>query len=78
MRAAWTLRVQMPGDFRPHWSVDEWATTQDADSSPTSLGIEFVDIGFAADGSGVVCFAFFRRHYDGWEGRDYAVEIRTA
>jgi len=78
VRAGWILRVQMPGDFRLHWSLDGWVTSQDTDSSPTALGIEFVDIGIPAGGSGVVRFTFFREHDGGWEGRDYAVEVATA
>ncbi|HZJ02949.1 MAG TPA: glycoside hydrolase family 15 protein [Thermoleophilia bacterium] len=77
VKAGWTLRVQAPGGFRLRWSLDEWTTVQDTDSSSTALGIEFVDIAVPADRAGVVRFTFFRTHRGGWEGRDYAVEVKT-
>jgi glucoamylase len=67
------FRVQAPGSFRLHWSVDEWQTAQDTDSSETILGVEYVDIPTASGNR--IRFTFFWPASDSWEGRDYEVEV---
>ncbi len=68
-----TLRVQNRGAFRLHWTVNEWATVSDTDSTPTKLGVEFVDI--RIDSTQTVRFTFFWPHTNQWEGRDYSVTV---
>lgn len=80
-----TLRIQVPGAFRLHWSCDEWQKVNDAEASASGLGIYFVDIPLPKTQRAPVRFTFFWleavdipffRHEAGqWEGRDYAVEI---
>ncbi len=70
-----TLRIQAPASFRLHWSTDEWHTVQDTPSSPTALGIEFVDILIAPTQRAPVRFTFFWTNTGQWEGRDYTVVV---
>jgi glucoamylase len=69
----------LPLRFRLHWSVDEWATVQDTQSSNTILGIEYADIPIAAlqadPWPANIRFTFFRTATESWEGRDYVVQI---
>jgi glucoamylase len=73
MRRGFTLRIQAPGAFRLHWSRDGWRSIEDTQSSPTSLGVEFVDIEPKSDQSEPIRFTFFWSESGEWEGRDYQV-----
>jgi glucoamylase len=75
VRRGYTLRIQAPAPFRLHWSADEWQTPQDAPSSPTTLGIEFVDIAIPPGQRAPIRFNFFWTESGRWEGRDYAVTV---
>jgi len=67
------LRVQAPEAFLLHWSLDEWGEARDTRSSPTALGIEFVDIPVAAAQLAPIRFTFRWLETGRWEGRDYEV-----
>ena len=69
------LRIQVPAPFRLHWSGDEWHNVKDTPSSPTTLGIEFVDIPILPTQTSPVRFTFFWTASNQWEGRDYAVTV---
>jgi glucoamylase len=73
VQRGFVFRVQAPGSFRLHWTVDEWQTVQDTDSSGTTLGVEYVDIPTASGNR--IRFTFFWHATDSWEGRDYEVEV---
>jgi glucoamylase len=73
VQRGFVFRVQAPGSFRLHWTVDEWQTVQDTDSSGTILGVEYVDIPTAS--ASRIRFTFFWRATESWEGRDYEVEV---
>ena len=75
VKRGFALRVQAPGTFRLRWSQDDWHTVQDTSSSPTSLGIEFVDIPIPLDQKAPVRFTFFWPGRDLWEGHDYLVAV---
>jgi glucoamylase len=70
-----TLRIQVPARFRLHWSRDEWQTAEDTPSSPTALGIEFVDIPVLPNQSAPIRFTFHWTAANRWEGRDYVVAV---
>lgn len=70
-----TLRIQVSAPFRLHWSGDEWHNVKDTPSSPTALGIEFVDIPILHTQTSPVRFTFFWTASNRWEGRDYAVTV---
>jgi glucoamylase len=69
------LRVQAPGPFVLHWTGDEWRTSADAGSSPTALGVEFVDIPVSATQRAPIRFTFLWTEAGRWEGRDHVVEV---
>jgi len=73
VQRGFVFRVQAPGSFRLRWTVDEWQTAQDTDSSSTILGVEYVDIPTASGNR--IRFTFFWPSTDSWEGRDYQVEV---
>ena len=75
VRAGQTLRVQSPAAFRLRWTSDEWRTAVDTVSSPTALGIEFVDLPIVLDQRSPVRFTFFWTASNRWEGQDYEVAI---
>jgi glucoamylase len=68
------LRVQNPRPFTMTWTDDEWQTTHHSESSPSGIGIGFVDIPVKADRKAPIRFTFFRPDTSAWEGRDYQVE----
>jgi glucoamylase len=72
-----TLRIQAPASFRLRWTRDEWQTVEDAPSTPTALGIEFVDIPVPLNQQAPIRFTFFWTARGQWEGRDYAVPVAT-
>jgi len=68
-----TLRIQAPARFRLRWTLDEWQTMADTPSTPTALGIEFVDIPIPRNQQAPIRFTFYWTASLRWEGRDYAV-----
>jgi glucoamylase len=68
-----TLRVQAPEPFLLHWSVNDWNAAQDSRSTPTALGIEFVDLPVTLSQSAPIRFTFRWLETGRWEGRDYEV-----
>ena len=75
VQRGYVLRVQVPASFRLHWSDDEWQTVKDTPSSPTTLGVEFVDIPILAAQRAPIRFTFFWTASGRWEGRDYMVSV---
>jgi glucoamylase len=70
------LRVQASSPFMLHWSDDEWTTPRDTISTPTALGIEYVDIQISTAQSTPLRFTFHWPLDNQWQGVDYAVEIQ--
>jgi glucoamylase len=75
VKREYTLRIQTPAPFLLRWSRDDWQTIEDTASSPTTLGIEFVDIPIPRAQQAPIRFTFFWTVAQHWEGRDYAVGI---
>lgn len=72
------LRIKVSSPFVLHWSIDEWKTTQDTSSTPTSLGIEYVDIEVKESQSTPLRFTFYWPQDAAWQGVNYQVAIRAA
>jgi len=72
--AGGVLRVQRSSQFVLHWSDDEWKTVRDTASTPTAVGVEFVDLAVTAQASSVV-FTFYWPVEHNWQGEDYRVEV---
>jgi glucoamylase len=70
------LRIQAPAPFRLRWTRDEWQTAQDTGSTPSGIGIEYVDLLPRPGQRAPFRFSF---HWSGgWEGRDYEVTVTGA
>ena len=69
------LRLQLAGNFRLHWTNDEWKTVNDTASTHTPFRVGFVDIPIGAEQKAPIRFTFFWPERNEWEGRDYAVEV---
>jgi hypothetical protein len=68
-------RVQAGAPFRLRWTSDDWWHAKDIDSTPTGLGISFVDIPVARHQAAPLRFTFFWPEAGRWEGRDFAVDV---
>ena len=75
IRRGYTLRVQDSRSFRLHWSRDNWNTIEDTQSTPTRLGVEFVDIDTSVAPGASIRFTFFWTESGTWEGRDHQVSV---
>lgn len=69
------LRVLASSPFVLHWSDDEWSTKRDTNSTPTALGIEYVDIQIDPAQKAPIRFTFRWPMSNEWQGVDYAVEV---
>lgn len=75
VKKGYTLRIQAPAPFRLHWSRDDWQNVEDTISSPSGLGVEFVDITVSPTQVAPFRFTFFWTESGRWEGRDYEVAV---
>lgn len=66
------LRIQAPRPFTLHWSWDGWGAPKDAESVPTKLGVEHVDLG-SGEGHQELVFTFFWKDVGNWEGKDHKI-----
>ncbi|MGH7905853.1 MAG: glycoside hydrolase family 15 protein, partial [Candidatus Binataceae bacterium] len=71
------LRIQSVKPFMLHWTKDEWAHSSDTHSRSTNVAIEFADIDIEQAARGAIRFTFYWPAESRWEGRDYAVEIKS-
>lgn len=69
------LRILASSPFSLHWSDDEWATRQDTASTPTSIGLEYVDIRVAETQMAPIRFTFYWPQQSEWQSSNYEVEI---
>jgi glucoamylase len=75
MQAGRRLRIQVSAAFRLHWTLTEWQQVHDTLSTPTMLGVEFVDIAVPQQQRAPIRFTFFWTAAEHWEGRDYEVAM---
>ena len=73
-----TPRAQAAAPFRLRWTADEWAVVEDTASTPTALGIEFVDVPIARLQAAPIRFTFFWPAAERWEGRDFAITVEKS
>lgn len=73
VRPGTTLRVQAKAAFCLHWTAGEWSAVKDTASTPTVLGVEFVDIPIAPGQAAPIRFTFFWPEVGRWEGRDFQI-----
>jgi glucoamylase len=75
VKAGTTLRVLGRTAFMLRWTMDNWATATNSESKGTSLGSNFVDLQIPNGQSGKVCFTFFWKERNEWEGKDFRVNF---
>jgi glucoamylase len=78
VRPGTVLRVQAEAPFRLRWTTDEWSVVRDTTSTPTALGIDFVDLPLPRLQAAPIRFTFFWLGVGRWEGRDFAVDVKGA
>jgi glucoamylase len=71
------LRIQANAPFLLHWTSNEWQDSSDTRSTPTGVGIDYVDIPLT-DKETSVEFTFRWLDEDRWEGKDYVVKVQTS
>ncbi len=69
------LRIQASSPFELHWSDDEWNTPRDTSSTPTALGVEYVDIRIDNAQKAPLRFTFRWPLDNQWQAQDFAVAI---
>lgn len=67
------LRIELLEAAMVRWSLDNWKTSQDTDTTDTKLGIHFVDIEFKKLCSEEIQFTFFWKEANHWENKDYQI-----
>ncbi len=69
-----TLRILLDSPFALHWSIDDWAHTNDSVALSPGPGIYYVDVP-ALSRQGRISFTFFWTQMSGWQRIDYVVEV---
>lgn len=77
VQAGQVLRVQAEGPFLLQWSDDLWHTVKRTTSTPTRVGVSYVDLAVPAHQRAPFSFTFFWTEESRWEGRDYEVAVRN-
>ncbi|MBE0606897.1 MAG: glucan 1,4-alpha-glucosidase [Deltaproteobacteria bacterium] len=70
------LRIQAGAPFLLRWTRNDWGAVEDSHSTPTALGIDYVDIATRPSRGGRIRFTFFWTDAGTWEGRDFEVTVR--
>ena len=73
------LRIEVLAATSVHWTLDDWRTTGDNETSEVGFGVHVVDLPTqdAPPGSRIR-FTFRWRDAENWEGADFAVTIDSA
>lgn len=70
------LRIQVNEPFILHWTRGGWECPRDTHSTHTGIGVHYVDIApQPADSQKPICFTFYWKARETWEGRDYVVTV---
>lgn len=76
MPAGKTLRVEVLAPANVHWSSDGWNNVHDTDTRDAGMGVYVTDLPTVELSVGTkLCFTFFWKGPDRWEGTDFEVEI---
>jgi glucoamylase len=71
-----TLRIEALAPFRLHWTLKEWNSVKDTDSTATAIGIHYVDVAIPKRQKAPVRFTFYWPEADRWERKDFSVVVR--
>jgi len=78
VRQGFILRIQVGAPFLLHWTRDDWGAAEDSHSTPTALGIDYLDIDILPQQGGRIRFTFFWTDTGRWEGREFEVAVRES
>ena len=70
-----TLRIELLRPGVVHYSVDDWATTNDVEARDTGIGLWVIDIPVQPPDGAAIKFTILWTADADWEGRDFAVSI---
>ncbi len=71
-----SLRIETDATATIHYSCDGWATTADADTADTGLGIYVAQLPTSDLAAGArIVFTFYWEDQGRWEGRDFSVDV---
>lgn len=74
-----TLRLCLTMPAQVHWSVDDWRTLGDIETTDSGVGLHFADLPTEGCLPGtVVRFTFRWQQTERWEGNDFSVRIEGA
>jgi len=72
-----TLRLFLPAPVRIRWSVDEWKTEKETDTSDSTLGVQMLDLPTRRLKVGTILrFTLYWLDEERWEGADYTITVR--
>ena len=77
MAAGNVLRVLLAGDFRLRWSLDGGQTYNESLSTPSGLGLGFVDIPTHPEQSGAVQFTFVETQSEELLKKTFEVKVSS-
>ena len=78
IRPGTPVRFLAEAPFRLHVSTDGWASVRDLDSTPTSVGVHWVDLPASPPAGGRIDFTFYWPEASRWEGRDFRIDVADA
>jgi glucoamylase len=73
-----TLRIAAEQRFRLHWSIDNWQTIHDNESTATAVEIDYLDLEIGVDQKHHIRFTFFWLDSSQWDGNDYQVAVSAS
>ncbi|HEY6097009.1 MAG TPA: glycoside hydrolase family 15 protein, partial [Candidatus Deferrimicrobium sp.] len=76
VRHGFILRIQAGAPFLLHWTRNDWGTEEDSHSTPTALGIEYLDIPTLPQQSGRIRFTFFWTDPGRRDGKEFEVAVQ--
>lgn len=69
------LRIEVLEAATVRWTLNNWKTSHDAETTDTTLGIHYLDINLKKSRSENIEFTFFWKEADHWEDKNYEVPI---
>ncbi|MGH7001741.1 MAG: hypothetical protein ACREEA_09575, partial [Stellaceae bacterium] len=69
-------RVEVPKSVLVHWSRENWRTSHDTETTPTTFGTYVADLDTADLVAGEeIAFTLYWQDERRWEGQDYRLKV---
>ena len=70
------LRIESEHPFSLHWSMDEWQTINDTESTPSVFGMHLVDIPPSGlENSSKIVFTFLWTELNEWKNKNFEIQL---